>query len=152
MALANREDILAFMRAHRMAVQASVANGSTPQAAVVGFIVTDTFEIFFDTLDTTRKVANLRANANVAFVIGGLAEGEERTVQYEGVVDEPTGPELERLKREYFACFPEGPERQTWAGITYVRAKPCWLRFSDFTRTPADIVELTFGDGVRIPR
>ena len=140
----TREEILAFMRTQSMAVQASVANGSTPQAAAVSFIVTDTFELFFDTLDTTRKVANLRANPRVAFVIGGLVEGEEHTIQYEGVVDEPTGPELERLKQEYFARFPDGPERQTWSGITYVRARPRWLRFSDFNQSPAEIVRIEF--------
>ena len=143
----TRVEILEFMRAHRMAVQASVANWSTPQAAAVGIIVADTFEVFFDTLETTRKMANLRGNAKVAFVIGGLADGEERTVQYEGVVDEPTGPELERLKQEYFARFPDEPNRQNWPGITYVRAKPRWLRFSDFNQTPPEIVELDLGDG-----
>jgi methyltransferase (TIGR00027 family) len=131
-----------------MAVQASVANWSTPQAAAVGIIVTGTFEVFFDTLDTSRKVANLRGNARVAFVIGGLADGEERTVQYEGLVDEPTGPELEQLKQEYFTAFPDGPSRQAWPGLTYVRAKPRWLRFSDFTHTPPEIVELDFGDSL----
>ena len=34
--------------------------------------VTDDFEVFFDTLDTTRKVRNLRRNPKIAFVIGGL--------------------------------------------------------------------------------
>jgi general stress protein 26 len=66
----TREQILEFMHAHRMAVQASVANWSAPQAAAVGIVVTDAFEVFFDTLDTSRKVANLRTNSNVAFFIG----------------------------------------------------------------------------------
>src|SRR6267142_4486448 len=114
----TRQQILEFMRAHRMAVQASVVNWSAPQAAAVGIVVTDAFEVFFDTLDTSRKMANLRTNANVAFVIGGLLDGEEKTVQYEGLADEPRGVELEQLKREYFAGFPDGPERQAWAGIT----------------------------------
>lgn len=140
----TRADILTFLRGYSMAVQASVSMWNAPQAAAVGVIVTDTFELFFDTLDSTRKIANLRMNPRVAFVIGGLAHGEERTVQYEGVVDEPTGPELEQLKAHYFARFPDGPERQTWPGITYVRAKPRWVRFSDFHQKPPEIVELTF--------
>ena len=108
----TRAEILAFMSAHSMAVQASVSMWNAPQAAAVGVIVTDAFELFFDTLDSTRKAGNLRTNPRVAFVIGGLAEGEERTVQYEGVVDEPTGPELDDLKARYFDRFPDGPERQ----------------------------------------
>src|SRR6185295_11192753 len=65
----TRADILAFMRAHSIAVQASVTTGNAPQAAAVGVIVTDAFELFFDTLDSSRKVANLRLNPKVAFVI-----------------------------------------------------------------------------------
>lgn len=143
----TREQILEFMRAHRMAVQASVGSRSAPQAAAVGIAVTGAFEVFFDTLGTSRKMANLRANPRVALVIGGLLDGEEKTVQYEGVADEPAGGELERLKEVYFASFPDGPERQAWAGITYVRIKPRWLRFSDFTQSPPEIIELRFDEG-----
>ena len=91
----TRADLLTFMRGHRMAVQASVTVAGVPQAAVVGIIVTDTFELLFDTLDTSRKVANLRTNSRIAFVIGGTSDGEGKTVQYEGLVDEPRGAALE---------------------------------------------------------
>ena len=146
----TRAEILAFMGAHSMAVQASVSMWNAPQAAVVGVVVTDAFELFFDTLDSTRKVGNLRTNQRVAFVIGGLADGEERTVQYEGVVDEPSGSELEQLKTRYFARFPDGRERQAWPGVTYMRARPRWVRFSDFRQTPPEIVELAFNGGRRV--
>jgi hypothetical protein len=141
----NRADILEFLRAHSLGVQASVTPASTPQAAVVGFIVTEEFELFFDTVDSTRKAANLRRNSTIAFVIGGFVDGDERTVQYEGVVDEPTGPELERLKERYFARFPDGRTRQRWPGILYLRVRPRWLRYSDFGAAPPDIVEFSFG-------
>jgi hypothetical protein len=131
----TRADILAFMKSHSIAVQASVTPGNAPQAAAVGVIVSDAFEVFFDTLDSSRKVA---------FVIGGPGHGEERTVQFEGVVDEPSGPELEALKAQYLARFPDGRDRQAWPGLTYLRAKPLWLRFSDFHQTPPEIVELPF--------
>jgi methyltransferase (TIGR00027 family) len=142
----SRADILEFIRQHPIAVQASVSKWNAPQAAAVGVVATDGFELFFDALDSTRKVENLRMNRRVAFVIGGLAGREEQTIQYEGVVDEPHGPELDQLKTEYFARFPDGSARQAWPGITYLRARPVWLRFSDFHRTPPEIVELTFND------
>jgi Pyridoxamine 5'-phosphate oxidase len=132
------------MRSHSLAVQASVSPCGTPQAAVVGFVVTDTFEIIFDTVDTTRKVVNLRRNAACAFVIGGTSSGDERTVQLEGIVDEPAGTDLESLKEVYFARFPDGRERQYWPGLIYVRVRPQWLRFSDFNQSPPAITELTF--------
>ena len=136
-------ELLAFLRGHSLAVQASVSPAVAPQAAVVGFAVTDRFELFFDTVDTTRKVQNLRRNPKVAFVIGGLTSGDERTVQYEGVADEPVGAELAQLQEVYFKVFPDGPERKQWAGITYVRVRPTWIRYSDFNRAPPQILEFT---------
>jgi general stress protein 26 len=141
----TRADVLAFMRGHSLAVQASVSPSNSPQAAVVGFIVTDDFEIFFDTLDSTRKIFNLRENPRVAFVIGGLADGDERTVQYEGLADQPKGVELERLKERYFLRFPDGRDRLSWPGLTYVRARPRWIRFSNFSQSPPEIAEFSFG-------
>ena len=95
------KQLLEFLRQYRLAVQASVSVTGGSQAALVGFAVTDRFEIVFDTLDSTRKAQNLRRNPRLALVIGGLEAGDERTVQYEGVADEPSGPELERLKAVY---------------------------------------------------
>jgi hypothetical protein len=132
------------MRSHTLGVQASVSPAGTPQSAVVGFVVTDDFEIVFDTIETTRKVVNLRRNAACSFVIGGMVNGDERTVQYGGITDEPAGADLERLKELYFVRFPDGRDRQRWPGVTYLRLRPRWLRFSDFNQSPPAIVEFTF--------
>jgi len=140
----TRTEVLTFMRGHTLAVQTSVSAVAVPQAAVVGFVVTDDFEVVFDTLDTTRKVANLRRNARCAFVVGGMVNGDERTVQFEGIADEPRGADLDRLKELYFVRFPDGRNREHWPGLTYIRVKPQWLRFSDFNQSPPAIVEFTF--------
>jgi hypothetical protein len=140
----EKADVLQFMRTHSLGVQASVSRRNSPQAAVVGFVVTDDFEIIFDTVATTRKLVNLRQNPCCAFVIGGVTAGDERTAQYEGTADEPTGHELSRLKELYFARFPDGRERQHWPSLTYVRVKPHWLRFSDWNPAPPLIVEFDF--------
>jgi len=137
----DRDALLAFLRGHRLAVQSSVSPTGAPQSAVVGFVVTPAFEFIFDTLDRTRKVANLRRDSRVALVVGGLADGEERTAQIEGTADEPSGPDLERLLAIYFSRFPDGPARRAWPGITYVRVRPDWIRFSDYTTTPPTVVE-----------
>ncbi|HET9180377.1 MAG TPA: pyridoxamine 5'-phosphate oxidase family protein [Terriglobia bacterium] len=140
----TREEVLQFMRTHSLGVQAAVSTTSCPQAAVVGFVVTDAFEIVFDTLATSRKAAYLRQNPHCAFVIGGLTDGDERSVQYEGMADEPAGTDLHYLKELYFARFPDGRERQHWPGLIYIRVKPRWLRFSDWNQTPPIIVEFEF--------
>ncbi len=147
----TRSDLLAFMRGQQYAAQASSADaGVRPQAAVVGIVVTDELEVFFDTLADSRKAQNLRRNPAVAFVIGGFAPGEAQTVQYEGIADEPAGAALSLLQHLYFARFPAGPTRERAGGITYFRVRPTWIRFSDFTREPPrllDFVPPAFGGG-----
>ena len=140
----KRADVLDFMRSHSIGVETSVSSSGVPQAAVVGFVVTEHFEIFFDTVDSTRKAANLRKNPQIAFVIGGFSEGDERTVQFQGIVDEPEGSELGGLKELYFRRFPDGRERLKWPGLVYFRARPTWIRFSDLTQAPPENVEFDF--------
>ena len=137
----TRDALLEFMRSEKYAIQTSVAASGAPQAAVVGVAVSDEFEIVFDTLASSRKAINLRANPAVAFVIGGTRDGDERTVQFEGTADEPNGTELERLLALYYARFPDGPQRRSWPGLIYVRVKPTWIRYSDFGAEPPEIVE-----------
>jgi general stress protein 26 len=140
----TKNAVLEFMRSHSVAAEASVSPSGRPQAAVVGFVVTDDFEVFFDTVDSTRKAANLRQNPSISFVIGGFGVGDERTVQFQGIVDSPGGAELERLKELYFDRFPDGRDRVNWPGLVYLRARPTWIRFSDFSRAPPEIVEFDF--------
>ncbi len=137
----DTKGLLEFLRQHRLAVQASVSATSDPQAAVVGYAVTDEFEIIFDTLESTRKAQNLRQNPKLALVIGGLIPGDERTVQYEGIADEPSGEDLERLKNLYYDVYPDGPSRLSWPGLIYVRVRPTWVRYSDYNLDPPEIVE-----------
>jgi hypothetical protein len=142
----SRDELLAFMRKYRVGVEASVSAADAAQAAVVGIAITDRFEIVFDTLDSSRKCQNLRRNPLIAFVIGGVTDGEVRTVQYEGIADEPSGDELERLKAIYYEVYPDGPSRLAWPGLTYVRVRPSWIRYSDFSATPPQILEFTADD------
>lgn len=138
-------DLLSFLHRRRWAVVATVSANAAPEAALVGIAITEDLEVVFDTTDNTRKFANLKSNAKIALVVGGWVDGDERTLQYEGYADIPEGDELERLKAVYFGVFPEGRERQAWPGITYVRVRPTWLRYSDFNVAPPIISEATFG-------
>jgi general stress protein 26 len=135
----TRAELLTFLRRHRLAVQATTGPNGAPQAAVIGFAVSDALEIVFDTLDSTRKFHNLCADPRIALVIGW---DDARCAQIEGVADVPVGAELERLKQCYFVAYPDGRDRLAWPGITHVRVRPTWVRFSDFTSEPPRIVEL----------
>jgi PPOX class probable F420-dependent enzyme len=135
----TRAELLAFLRRHRLAVIATVAPDGAPEAALVGFAVTDALEIVFDTSLATRKVANLRAAPKIALVVGW---DREATAQLEGVADFPEASELAELHRAYFAAYPDGVARAADPRIGYVRVRPSWARFSDFEATPARIEEL----------
>jgi hypothetical protein len=142
----KRDELLQFMRKLRWAIQASVSPSGAPQAAVVGIAVTERLEIIFDTLESTRKVRNLRENPRIAFTVGGTADGDERTVQFEGIADEPSGAELDQLRSIYFAAVPGGRERQNWPGLIYIRARPTWIRYSDFNCAPPEVIEFEGGE------
>ena len=142
----NEVELLSFLRSQRWAVEATASVAQAPQAAIIGIAVTDQCELVFDTLASSRKAANLRTNPRLALVIGGWIDSDPRTVQYEGVADFPAGAELERLKQVYFSAFPDGPTRLSWPGITYVRVKPVWVRYSDFRAEPPVITERVFAN------
>jgi pyridoxine/pyridoxamine 5'-phosphate oxidase len=140
----NQTDLLAFVCTHKWAIEATTSSTPAPQAAIIGIAVTDQLEIIFDTLASSRKAVNLRANPSIALVIGGWAEGDPRTVQYEGKATFPTATELERIQKTYFAAFPDGRQRLAWPGITYVCVQPAWVRLSDFNVEPPAIHEFHF--------
>ena len=74
----TRAELYGFLRKHRLAVISTIG-ATSPQAAVIGIAVTPALDIIFDTLATSRKYANLRADPRVALAIGWDAE---ETVQY----------------------------------------------------------------------
>jgi hypothetical protein len=63
-------------------------------------------------------------------------------LQYEGIVDRPSGAELEALRAVYYATFPSGPTRLAWPGLVYLRARPTWIRYTDFGKNPVERIEL----------
>jgi general stress protein 26 len=137
----TRSELLTFLRGHPYAVESSTHATGAPQSAVVGVAVSDDFEIVFDTTDSSRKAQNLRQRTEIAFVFRGSGPNDERTVQYEGVADQPGGTERARLTELYYSVFPDGRERLKWPGLIYLRATPTWLRYADFNQDPPQIVE-----------
>jgi len=133
----TRTELLAFLQAQKVCVQASVHADGRPQSAVVGYAVSDDMELVFDTVTTSRKYANLVADPRCAITVWS----EEITVQLEGVADVPTAEDLERLRACYFVAFPDGRDRlRAWPTLAYLRVRPTWARYSDFaTGTIAEV-------------
>jgi nitroimidazol reductase NimA-like FMN-containing flavoprotein (pyridoxamine 5'-phosphate oxidase superfamily) len=129
----ERNELLSYLRGHQLGVLGTLAASGQPQAALVGYAVTTDLEILFDTLRTTRKYANMMANAEVSFTVGNsVGKGDERTVQYEGTAEELAGESLARLQPVYFATWPDGAARTNWPHITWFVIRPRWIRYSDF--------------------
>jgi general stress protein 26 len=142
----EHDKLLAFLRQERYAIQASVSADGAPQAAIVGIVVSERFEIFFDTLDDSRKTINLRNNPMAALVIGPAAADAAWTIQLQGLADEPAGSDLHRLLELYLERFPDGRERRRLPNITYWRVRPSWIRYSDFATDPPTIREFSAVD------
>ena len=129
----NRHDlqefVYRFIAARKYGVVSSIGPDGEPQSALVGISVSPELEIVFDTVKTSRKYPNLKADPRIAVVIGW--EGEQ-TIQYQGLAMEPENGELQRAKAIYFTAWPSGIERQKWPGIAYFLIRPTWVRYSDF--------------------
>jgi hypothetical protein len=122
------EQLYQFIHSGKLGVLSTIAPNGAPQSAVVGIAVAPNLSIVFDTLKSTRKYANLKADPRCSMVIW---EGEV-TVQYEGIATEPEGEALTEAKGIYFPTWPSCVEHQNWPGITWFLITPLWIRYSDF--------------------
>ena len=133
------DDIMRFARSQRLAALATVTDTRRPQVAMVNFVMTETFEVFFGAFDTSRKVANLRRDPHVALAI---AE-KPITIQLDGIAEAAHGPNLARARQLMQSVFPE--EFRIYdhkSGYHYFCIRPTWLRFIDFSRTPNAVIEV----------
>jgi pyridoxine/pyridoxamine 5'-phosphate oxidase len=137
----TKGELYNFIAAQKLGVLGYVSPQGAPRSALVGIAVTPELEIIFDTVSRSRKYSSLIANPAVSFAIGWNGE---LTVQYEGHVFQPAGADLAHYQQKYFAAWPDGPDRLSWAGIVYFVVEPEWIRYSDFDRTPPLIEEFTF--------
>lgn len=137
----TKELIYDFIKQTNLAVISTLSKENKPEAALVGFAVSEDLEIVFDTVKTSRKYPNLLQNPFVAVVIGW---DNETTVQYEGIAAELTGPEAGHYKEIYFEVYPDGRERAvTWPHIVHFKITPKWIRYSNFN-DPMVVEEMNF--------
>lgn len=135
----NKQQVLEFIKKHKIAVISTVGPDNTPEAAVIEFGETDKLELIFDTLSPYRKYKNLQNNKHVAFVIGW---DENITVQYEGIAEELKDKDTQMYKQAYFAKNPEAKRWESREGIVYFKVTPTWIRYSDLRKHPWEVIEL----------
>jgi hypothetical protein len=134
----DKDTLHAFLASHRYGVVSSTSATGTPQSALVGIAVTTDLEIIFDTIQSSRKYANLVARPACSFVVGWAGE---QTVQLEGHAFQPTGNALHFYQQTYYVVWPDGRKRQHWPGIAYFVVRPAWIRYSDYDQDPPLIEE-----------
>jgi pyridoxine/pyridoxamine 5'-phosphate oxidase len=136
----HKSALIEFIRERGLGVISTMSPAGGPEAALVNLAVTDDLDLVFYTLQDARKCRNLRRDRRIAVVIGWE---DERTLQYEGLADEPYGAELDRLKEVYAAMRPDARAQMAWPGLTYFRVRPKWIRLSNYGH-PWSVEEMTF--------
>jgi hypothetical protein len=127
------EEIFDIARRRRHLVVSTINEFGTPEAALMGFALTQANEVVFDTLSTSRKAVNLAKTSAVALVIGW--DGDV-SLQIEGVGRRPVGDDLASAKAAYFRQWPDGRMRENWPNIAYVVVQPKWIRYSNYSGAP----------------
>ena len=100
----DREELVAYVRAHGDGVLSTLGPDGSPQAAYLPIAATDAGELVLDARTSSRKVANLRRDPRVAVVVGGR---DGTTLQCEGIADLPEGADRDACARAYLDAFPQ---------------------------------------------
>jgi pyridoxine/pyridoxamine 5'-phosphate oxidase len=132
------EEVFDIARRKRFLVVSTVGESGAPEAALMGFALTEANEIVFDTLASSRKAVNLARNPSAAVVIGW---DNNMSLQIEGSARRPVGDDLASAKAAYFREWPDGRARETWPDIAYVVVKPKWIRYSNYAAGPPVVEE-----------
>lgn len=128
-----------FLKRHTLAVL-SVSRDGQPQSAVLQFSETEDLEILFDTFSTYRKYETLKDNPRASVVVGW---DDDVTVQYEGLAQELSGKELERCKTIHLRKLPDSVKFASMDVIKYFKITPTWIRYSDLSKDPWEVFEIT---------
>ena len=127
------EEVFDIVRRKRLAVVSTVHDSGAPEAALVGFALTERDEVVFDTLGSSRKAVNIVRRPAAALVIGWE---NDISVQIEGVARRPQGDDLAYAKAAYFREWPDGRGRENWPDIAYIVVKPRWMRYANYAGAP----------------
>ena len=131
----GRDQLLAYMRSHRLAVVCTIGKGGAPESALVGIAVTPHHDVIFDTVSDSRKHGNLMRDNRASVVFSGPGE---KTLQLEGIARPLAlaGPDDAGLRDIYYSVWPEGRDHLRWPNLSYWCISPRWARYSDFAPEP----------------
>lgn len=126
---ARKSAFLSYIREVNAGVIATADREHGPESAFINLAAMPDMSIIFETLITSRKYRNLQRDPRASLVIGGHGK---TTLQIEGLVDEPTEILLDEAVSIYYEACPQNTSHRNWPGLTYMRLRPRWLRYSDY--------------------
>jgi uncharacterized pyridoxamine 5'-phosphate oxidase family protein len=135
---AKRDEAIAFLVDHEAGVLATVARSGEPHARLLYYACDDAFNVYFITLKSTRKVADIASNPHAAFVVSEM--DMPRTLQMEGTVTDLTDtavidPLLINFVHKLMNGKRYGIPLAHFDGseLKFYRFSPHWVRWGDFT-------------------
>ena len=134
------EEVFDIVKRKRFLVVSTVNDSGAPEAALMGYALTQRNEIVFDTMSDSRKAVNLAHRSAAALVIGW---DDNISLQIEGDARRPSGDDLANAKAAYFRAWPDGRARENWPNIAYFVVKPQWIRYSNYAAGPPVVEEFT---------
>ncbi len=135
----EKQKILNFLKRNGLCVISTSTKGGKPESAVMAFTIKDDFICLFNTEPETRKYKNLEQNKQVSVVVGGFKE--DPSVQIDGVAEILEGEEAAAAKKYILAVHPEWASYFNSPTGKFIKVKPSWLRYSDFSKEPIETVE-----------
>lgn len=136
----DKNMILSILKRNKYCVLATASSTAKTQLAVVSYTVTDDFTILMSTNPHTRKTANIATNNQASIVIGGTDGSVE--IQIDGQIRFLEEPQATQSRNTILTIH---PELKDYISDTnkIIEFKPIWLRYSDFTVRPPEILEIT---------
>lgn len=108
---------------------------------MAAFAEKESLELIFATFNTMRKYRNLQNNPHVSLVIG-WDDKIGITIQYEGIVRELSGQELEECRELHVKKNPKSAKYVSREEQRYFLITPRWIRYSNYSKNPQEIFEL----------
>jgi general stress protein 26 len=134
----KRKAALDFLKANKSGVLATLSPEGDPRARFIYYASDNAFNVYFLTMQETRKVEDLKVNQHAAFTVA--TEQTPQTLQIEGVIENTTESAiidfpLIKLTENWLSNIVHGaPLTHIELGkLSYFKLKPTWIRWGDFT-------------------
>lgn len=137
----EKKKVLEILKKNSLCVLSTSSIKGKSQSAVMESVVKDDLTILFNTEITTRKYKNVQENEQVSIVFGGWSN--DPTIQIDGIARELAGQEEVKAKEYMLSVNPELKEYFNDEMGMFIEVKPIWVRYSDFSKNPPEVLEIT---------